>query len=103
MEEILKKIGQLQYEISCLELDKETLTGVTIRTDELKELVKNCSIPDVVRHSCDMIAEEYVYKNDFRFQRTMTHGIWFVTYQNHLITFGQYRHDLEEWVDSNYA
>ena len=47
MEEILKKIGQLQYEISCLELDSETLTGVTIRTEELKELVKNCSIPDV--------------------------------------------------------
>ena len=40
MEELLKKIGQLQYEISCLELDEETLTGVTIRTDELKELIK---------------------------------------------------------------
>ena len=39
MEKILKKICQLQYEISCLELDKETLTGVTIRTDELKELI----------------------------------------------------------------
>lgn len=51
MEKILKKIGQLQYEISCLELDKETLTGVTIRTDELKELVKNCSIHDVVGQS----------------------------------------------------
>ena len=57
----------------------------------------------VVRHSCDMITEEYVYKNNFRFQRTMTHGIWFVTYQNHLITFGQYRHDLEQWIDGNYA
>lgn len=48
MEEILKKIGQLQYEISCLELDKETLTGVTIRTQELKELVKNYNLPCVV-------------------------------------------------------
>ena len=57
----------------------------------------------VVRHSFDMITEEYVYKNEFRFQRTMTHGIWFVTYQNYLITFGQYRHDLEQWIDSNYA
>lgn len=55
-----------------------------------------------IRHSCDMITEEYVYKNDFRFQRTMKHGIWFVTYKNYLITFGQYRHDLEEWIDSNY-
>jgi len=43
--EILNKIGQLQYEISLLELDKETLTGVTIRTDELKALVsKNESL-----------------------------------------------------------
>ena len=41
IKEILKKIEQLQYEISCLELDKETLTGVTMRTEELKELVKN--------------------------------------------------------------
>ena len=57
----------------------------------------------IVRHSCEMITEEYVYKNNFRFQRTQKHGIWFVTYQNHLITFGQYRHDLEEWIDSNYA
>tara|TARA_R110000737_G_scaffold33377_1_gene51644 strand:+ start:311 stop:520 length:210 start_codon:yes stop_codon:yes gene_type:complete len=57
----------------------------------------------IVRHSCDMIEEEYLYKKDFRFQRTQRHGIWFVTYKNHLITFGQYRSDLEEWIDSNYA
>ena len=63
---------------------------------------EQCTI-QIVRHSSEMIAEEYVYKNDFRFQRTQKHGIWFVTYQNHLITFGQYRHDLEEWIDSNYA
>ena len=50
-----------------------------------------------------MIKEEYLYKEKFRFQRTQKHLIWFVTYQNHLITFGQYRHDLEEWIDSNYA
>ena len=54
MEEILKNIGQLQYEISCLELDEETLSGVTIRTDELKELVKKCSIP-VVRKSSPLV------------------------------------------------
>lgn len=63
---------------------------------------EQCTIP-VVRHSCEMIIEEYVYKNDFRFQCTQKHGIWFVTYQNHIITFGQYRHDLEEWIDNNYA
>ena len=70
----------------------------TSKTTETKSL--NIA---VVRHSCEMITEEYLYKNDFRFQRTQKHGIWFVTYQNHLITFGQYRHDLEEWIDSNYA
>ena len=45
--EIEKKIGQLQYEISLLGLDQEELTGVTIRTDELKDLVKNLSIHGV--------------------------------------------------------
>lgn len=39
MKGLLNKIGQLQYEISCLELDEETLTGVTVRTEELKELI----------------------------------------------------------------
>jgi|TARA_R110000744_G_scaffold343675_1_gene448901 hypothetical protein len=63
---------------------------------------EQCTI-QIVRRSSEMITEEYVYKNVFRFQRTQKHGIWFVTYQNHLITFGQYRHDLEEWIDSNYA
>jgi hypothetical protein len=63
---------------------------------------EQCTI-QIVRHSSEMIAEEYVYKKHFRFQRTQRHGIWFVTYKNHLITFGQYRHDLEEWIDSNYA
>ena len=41
------KIGQLQYEISILGLDKEELTGVTKRTEELKDLVKNLSIHGV--------------------------------------------------------
>jgi len=39
MEELLKKIGQLQYEISILDIDEETLTGVDIRTEELKEMI----------------------------------------------------------------
>jgi hypothetical protein len=47
VKEIENKIGQLQYEISCLGLDKEDLTGVNIRTEELKELVKNLTTPDV--------------------------------------------------------
>ena len=43
-EDILKVIGQLQYEISLLEQDEEDLTGVTIRTEELKDLVKKLTI-----------------------------------------------------------
>jgi len=61
----------------------------------------NKTIP-VVRHSCDMITEEYIYKNEFRFQRMQKDGRWYITYNNHIITHGQYRHDLEEWIDSNY-
>jgi len=48
IKELENKIGQLQYEISLLGLDQEDLTGVTIRTDELKDLVKNLSLFIVV-------------------------------------------------------
>ena len=37
-EKMLKTIGQLQYEISILDIDEERLTGVDIRTEELKDL-----------------------------------------------------------------
>jgi len=47
IKELENKIGQLQYEISLLGLDQEDLTGVTIRTDELKDLVKNLSLSSV--------------------------------------------------------
>jgi len=70
-------------------------------TEENKEQ-EQCTI-QIVRHSSEMIEEEYVYKNDFRFQRMQKDGRWYVTYQNYIITYGQYRHDLEEWIDSNYA
>jgi hypothetical protein len=43
-EQILKIIGQLQYEISLLEHSKKELTGVTIKTEELKDLVKKLTI-----------------------------------------------------------
>ena len=85
-------------------MSKDYLDKWEERQKQNTEIIEQqqCTI-QIVRHSSEMIAEEYVYKNDFRFQRTQKHGIWFVTYQNHLITFGQYRHDLEEWIDSNYA
>ena len=57
---------------------------------------------DIIRHSDDMISQQYVYRDVFVFQRTLKHGIWFVTYKNHIITYGQYRNDLQEWIDTNY-
>jgi hypothetical protein len=65
------------------------------KTEEKKETEKQY-VMDIIRHSSDMLTDEYLYKTDFRFQRTQRHGLWFVTYKNHLITFGQYRNDLEE-------
>ena len=50
-EEILKVIGQLQYEISILDIDEERLTGVDIRTEELKNLVNNVVLDAVIK--CD--------------------------------------------------
>jgi len=54
-EQILKIIGQLQYEISLLEQSEEDLTGVTIRTEELMELVKKLNIPIQERTINDFI------------------------------------------------
>ena len=50
--EILKVIGQLQYEISILDIDEESLTGVDIRTEELKVLVKKLTIFFVSKCLC---------------------------------------------------
>jgi hypothetical protein len=41
IEKIEEKIGQLQFEISLLEHCEEELTGVTMRTTELKNLIKS--------------------------------------------------------------
>lgn len=57
---------------------------------------------EIIRHSTDMVTEEYIFLDKFRFQRLLRFGIWFVTYNNHIITFGQYRHDLEEWIENTY-
>ena len=56
----------------------------------------------VVKHSDDMIDDEYVYKKHFRFQRMLKDSRWYVTFNNHIITHGQYRHDLEEWINVTY-
>ena len=50
--EVLEKIGQLQYEISILDIDEEKLTGVTIRTEELKEIFNVTDIDDDIDFYC---------------------------------------------------
>lgn len=64
LKEIENKIGQLQYEISCLGLDKEELTGVDIRMEELKELVKKLTIPVVSGICSNEVAENIVTELD---------------------------------------
>ena len=57
---------------------------------------------DIIKHSEDINSDEFIYKEKFYFQRLNRFGVWFVTYQNQIITFGQYRNDLMEWIDINY-
>lgn len=63
IKELENKIAQLQYEISCLGLDKEELTGVSIRTEELKALVKKLTITVVVGRSEQLKAFVDFYNN----------------------------------------
>jgi len=57
---------------------------------------------NVIKHSEDIVSDEFLYKEKFRFQRLLRFGLWFVIYENQIITFGQYRNDLMEWIDVNY-
>lgn len=38
---LLEKLGQLQYEISLLGHDERETVGITVRTDELKDIINN--------------------------------------------------------------
>ena len=60
-EEILKVIGQLQYEISILDMDEERLTGVDIRTEELKNLVNNVVLDAVIK--CEKCGSIEMYQH----------------------------------------
>lgn len=59
-------------------------------------------MPKIIKHSSDMVLDEYTFREKFKFQRITRFGVWFVTYENTIITFGQYRNDIEEWIDINY-
>lgn len=82
LKEIENKIGQLQYEISCLGLDKEELTGVSIRTEELKELVEKLTIPVVSQRSELLKVEDKDVSFDFYLDRFFEEPKIQLTYKN---------------------
>ena len=57
---------------------------------------------DIIRYNTDMVIFEFVYRDEFRFQRLLKDYMWYVTYNNYIIAHGMYRHDLIEWIDMNY-
>lgn len=57
----------------------------------------------IIKQNIDMIVEEYDYKTHFHFQRMQKDGKWYVTFKNQIVAWGQYRNDLEEWIDVNYT
>lgn len=56
----------------------------------------------VILQYADMIVSTYTYREKFIFQRMLKDQRWYVTYKNHIIACGIYRHDLEEWIDITY-
>lgn len=46
----------------------------------------------------EIISEEYDY-GTYHFQRMVKDGRWYVTHDNMIVSWGQYRHDLEELID----
>jgi hypothetical protein len=55
IDDLYNKIGRLQYEINCLGLDKEELTGVSIRIEELKALVKNIEVVHCCKSDSELL------------------------------------------------
>ena len=41
---------------------------------------------------------EYDYKG-YHFQRLLKDYLWYVTHDNKIVNWSQYRHDLESWID----
>lgn len=56
----------------------------------------------VILQSNEMIGETFNYRDKFYFQRMNNDQKWYVTYQNRIIAHGQYRYDLQEWIDITY-
>jgi hypothetical protein len=57
----------------------------------------------IIRQSPELICEEFVYNEAFVFQRMTKDSMWYVTYNNRIIAWGQYRNDLTQWIDAAYS
>ena len=95
IKELENKIGQLQYEISLLGLDSEELTGITIRTDELKDLVKNLSITDVVASKLN----RWVKIDPTKANTIPEEPVWIITLDSKEIEYKE----ADEFIELNYA
>jgi hypothetical protein len=60
------------------------------------------NVPKVRLMNTDMVVTTYVYREKFFFQRLLKDQCWYVTYMNQIIGHGIYRHDLEEWINTEY-
>jgi stalled ribosome rescue protein Dom34 len=56
----------------------------------------------VILQSPELVAAEFIYREEFYFQRLTSTMKWYVTYKNQIIAQGQYRNDLTEWIDITY-
>lgn len=56
----------------------------------------------VIYQHPEMVADEFLYREEFNFQRLTSTMKWYVTYKNQIIAHGMYRNDLTEWIDINY-
>ena len=46
----------------------------------------------------EMILQEYDYKG-YHFQRMAKDNLWYITRDNKIVNWSQYRHDLEGWIN----
>lgn len=56
----------------------------------------------VIYQNPEMVVSDFIYKEEFYFQRLLKDQRWYVTYKNQIIAHGMYRNDLQEWIDSTY-
>lgn len=47
----------------------------------------------------EIFTEEFMYRGVV-FQRMTKNSMWYLTYGNVIVNWGQYRHDLMQWVDT---